>query len=314
MHPAFSVIFFTTASGAGYGLLALLGVLGPAGLIPVERWFGVAAFGLALGAVSFGLLASTFHLGRPERAWRALTQWRSSWLSREGVLAIVTYVPAGLFAIGWVFFEASHGLWGALGVAAALLAAATVGCTAMIYRSLRTIHQWDNGFVIPAYLVIGLMTGALWLNALAHLFGVAGGAVTVIALAAIVAAWVIKAAYWHFIDTTTSTSTPNTATGLRSGQVRLIDAPHTEDNYLLKEMGYRVGRKHARKLRLIARLAGFLLPLALVALTMILPAAAAAVAASLAALLASLGVVVERWLFFAEATHTVMLYYGAETA
>ncbi|MBT4940732.1 MAG: dimethyl sulfoxide reductase anchor subunit, partial [Rhodospirillaceae bacterium] len=101
MHPAYSVIFFTAASGAGYGLLGLMGVLNAGGYLPSDKWFGLTGFFLALGLITFGLLASTFHLGHPERAWRALTQWRSSWLSREGVLAVLTYVPAGLFAIGW---------------------------------------------------------------------------------------------------------------------------------------------------------------------------------------------------------------------
>lgn len=314
MHPAFSVIFFTTASGAGYGLLALLGVLGPAGVIPAERWFGLAALALALGAVSLGLLSSTFHLGHPERAWRALTQWRSSWLSREGVAAIATYAPAGLFAIGWVFLERNDGLWGFFGVGTAMMSAVTVGCTAMIYRSLKPIHQWHNGFVLPAYLALALVTGALWLNALLHLFGLGHWAVTATALAATAAGWAIKAAYWWFIDTNAAISTPNTATGLRTGRVRLIDAPHTEDNYLLKEMGYRVARKHAAKLRLVAHGTAFALPLVLTAATAALPPVLAAGAALLAAASVSLGVVVERWLFFAEARHAVTLYYGAEAA
>ena len=125
MHPAFSVIFFTTASGAGYGLLVLLGLLGPAGLLPPERGFGLGAFGLALGAVTFGLVSSTFPLGHPERAWRAFSQWRSSWLSREGVASVLAYLPAGLFALGWVGFEQHSGIWGLLGLGSAAMAALT---------------------------------------------------------------------------------------------------------------------------------------------------------------------------------------------
>ena len=68
MHPGLSVILFTTTTGAGYGMLVLLGVFGFAGLVPADFWFGVAAFGVALGAITFGLLSSTFHLGHPERA------------------------------------------------------------------------------------------------------------------------------------------------------------------------------------------------------------------------------------------------------
>src|ERR1700743_1805297 len=103
MHPAYSVIFFTSASGGGYFLLVLLGVFGGLGVLPPDAVLGLIAFGLAFAMLTAGLLSSTFHLGHPERAWRAFSQWRSSWLSREGVLSVATYVPAGLFAICGVF-------------------------------------------------------------------------------------------------------------------------------------------------------------------------------------------------------------------
>ena len=96
MHPAYSVILFTTASGAGYGLLAWLALAGVLGWVDADPWLGFAGFGLALALITAGLLSSTAHLGRPERAWRAFSQWRTSWLSREGVLAVLTYVPADL--------------------------------------------------------------------------------------------------------------------------------------------------------------------------------------------------------------------------
>ncbi len=88
MHTAYSIIFFTTASGAGYGLLLLLALLSLGGYVPAERWLGFSCFALAFGLITFGLLSSTYHLGHPERAWRAFGQWRSSWLSREGVMAV----------------------------------------------------------------------------------------------------------------------------------------------------------------------------------------------------------------------------------
>ena len=90
----------------------------------------------------------------------------------------------------------------------------------------------------------------------------------------------------------------------------MLEPPHTEENYLLKEMGFRIARKHRRRLRLVARLAGFTLPLAATAVALV---AGSTLAAALAVPSAALGLVVERWLFFAEAKHTVMLYYGAET-
>jgi DMSO reductase anchor subunit len=111
MHPAFSVVFFTTATGAGYGLLALLGMLGGLGFIPANFWLGFVGMAVALGLVAAGLLSSTGHLGRPERAWRAFSQWRSSWLSREGMASVATFIPAGLFGIGWVFSAAMAVGW-----------------------------------------------------------------------------------------------------------------------------------------------------------------------------------------------------------
>ena len=107
MHPAYSVILFTTASGAGYGLLALLGLTGASHGSASDFWFGAVSMLVALGLITVGLLSSTFHLGHPERAWRAFSQWRSSWLSREGVLAIATYVPACLFGLFWVLPDLS---------------------------------------------------------------------------------------------------------------------------------------------------------------------------------------------------------------
>ena len=77
MHPAYSVIVFTCASGAGYGLLiwlALAGVVG--GWTARAPGLGLAGFGLAFALITIGLLSSTAHLGRPERAWRAFSQWR----------------------------------------------------------------------------------------------------------------------------------------------------------------------------------------------------------------------------------------------
>jgi DMSO reductase anchor subunit len=106
-----------------------------------------------------------------------------------------------------------------------------------------------------------------------------------------------------------------TATGLgHLGKVRLFEAPHTSENYLLQEMGYRIARKHATKLRRLSLLLGFALPFLLSLAALLLSGAVGAAAAVIAAPLATLGVLIERWLFFAEAKHTVTLYYGAARA
>jgi sulfite dehydrogenase (quinone) subunit SoeC len=307
VHPSSSVIFFTTASGAGYGLLALLGVLAPFGVLPDDRMFGLVALALALGAITAGLVASLFHLGQRQRAWRAFSQWRSSWLSREGVAAVATFVPAGLFGIAWVFLgivSKTAGLLSAFG------AMATVFCTAMIYRSLKPVPRWHNRWVVPNYLALGLMSGILWLMLVLQIFGprpdLQGVVPVVIALAAF-----LKLAYWRFIDRAPAGSTAGSATGLGSfGTVRLFEAPHTSENYLLKEMAFSIARKHATKLRRIAMVLGFGLPFLLSFVPFAASGWPATGAAVLAAILGTAGVFVERWLFFAEAQHAVTLYYG----
>lgn len=311
MHPAYSVIFFTTASGAGYGLLALAAIFAVSGMLPASTWLGLVTTGLALGLIGGGLLSSTFHLGHPERAWRALSQWRSSWLSREGVLAVLTFVPAGLFALGWVFLGTTTGFFGWMGAFAAALAVATVFSTSMIYASLITIRQWNNGIVPVAYLVLGLMSGAILLELVTRLFGVHRSEIDVVAIGLLVAGWVVKLAYWHAVDTGRSKTTLGTATGLgRFGAVRLLEQPHTEENFLMLEMGYQIARKHAQRLRALAQLMLFVVPLAATVSALWVSGGLAMVLALVAAASLAVGLLAERWLFFAEAKHDCMVYYG----
>lgn len=306
MTPAFSVVFLTTASGAGYGMLLWLGVLDPLGLLPPKPWFGVVATLLALALSAAGLLASTFHLGHPERAWRAVSQWRSSWLSREGVLGLFVNLPALGFAIAWWFAGPADSITIALGLITALCAVATVASQAMIYATLKPVRQWHNGMVLPNFLLLSVFSGAVWLALLG-----AGTLVAAIAIALAVAAGIAKLAYWRHIETAAPAATIESATGLGSlGSVRALEAPHTEENYLLREMGYVIARKHAAKLRRIGFGLAFIAPLVLVIAGIAVGGATSTVLLCLAILAMSLGIYTERWLFFAEATHTVTLYYG----
>jgi len=314
MHPAYSVIFFTTASGAGYGALVWLAIFAATGTVAPTTWTGLAAFAMALGLVTAGLLSSTFHLGHPERAWRALTQWQSSWLSREGVAAVLAYIPALLFALGWIVFETHQGAWLVAGIATALTALVTVACTGMIYASLRAIPRWTDATVVPVYLVFALASGgALAFTVFAVIASPAPEWAWAVALV-IAAAWALKFVYWQRIDTAAPVATAESATGLGGiGRVSLFEAPHTSDNYIMREMGYRIARKHAARLRMIALLLGAAVPVpAFLAAGFLggIPTAILALA-GLAALAA--GVLVERWLFFAEAKHAATLFYGTDT-
>lgn len=310
MHPALSVVYFTTATGAGYGLLALLAGAIALGAIEPNRWFGFVALGLALALITSGLLSSTAHLAHPERAWRAFSQWRSSWLSREGVMAVLTYVPTSIFGIGWIVLGHTGGVVPAAGLAAAVLALVTVFTTGMIYASLKPIAAWNTPFTVPGYLIFAVMTGAVLFNALLRLFGADARWAGVFALLMIAVGWGWKVAAWRHNDALIPPSTANSATGLKGGSVRSIEWPHSEENYVLKEMGFRIARKHAAKLRRLVHLLAFAMPFAATALSLLAPAGVGVAAAVVAVIAQGPGMLAERWLFFAEAKHTVTLYYG----
>jgi DMSO reductase anchor subunit len=312
MHPAYSVILFTTASGAGYGLLALLGLAGAQHGPASSFAFGFTAIAVALALIIVGLLSSTFHLGHPERAWRAFSQWRSSWLSREGIVSIATFLPALVFAAAWTQLIDVPRLIAPAGMATALMCALTVFCTGKIYSTLKTIRAWHHPLTVPVYLVFALATGAPLLMAIAAAFGRWQAFQAILALAAIAAATALKFAYWRSTDSAERTLTIEAATGLapNGGTVRQWEVPHTSVNFVMKEMGYAVARKHALKLRRVVlallNLAAFASALTIIAVPFLF-----AVIATLAALAAAM---VERWLFFAEAQHVSGLYYGAARA
>jgi len=312
MHPAYSVILFTTSSGAGYGLLFWLGLAHAFGLAPDDRWLLFIAIALALILITVGLLASTAHLGHPERAIGAFSQWRSSWLSREGVVAVATYAPAGLLAFLWLF-GVETGLSNLLALLAAIGAAVTVYCTGMIYASLRTIRQWHHALVPLVYLALAAGTGALLFGFVLSLFGDGSVWPAFLTLICLAVGAALKWWYWRSIDSDRGQYTAEMAIGLGSiGRVKPLDPPHTRPNFIMREMGYRVARKHAEKLRQAVLLVLFAAPAILILLALI--TGWLTLLFALAVVAASLGILAERWLFFAEAEHVSMLYYGAERA
>lgn len=305
MHPATSIILFTVCSGAGFGLMAALGLPALWGDAPsgALAWIG---FTLAFALASGGLMASTFHLGHPERALRAFSQWKTSWLSREGVLAVVTLGVSGLYALSCLFGLPGGMIWGPLSAVLALL---TVFGTSMIYAQLKTVDRWHTSLTPLCFLAFALASGDVLAGLLRSALTEAGAGVwPLMAAISIFIAWTLKIRAWRQGDRAEPTSTPETATGLGVlGRVRLFEAPHTGGNYLLSEMGFQVARRHAEKLRVIALLLGAMVPmlLTLAASSGIVPTLCLALAAL--SLMAAL--FVERWLFFAEARHAVMAFY-----
>lgn len=309
MHPAFSVIFFTVSSGAGFGLFALLvlaDLLGLGGGLSTDQKLTAGIIALLL--VSAGLSSSVFHLANPKNAWRAFSRYRTSWLSREGVFAVIFFPFAiaylGLTWLNWTQFDV---LKMGAGVIAALLAWTTIFSTGMIYACLKTIRQWNSPLVPANYLALGHFLGALLLLAVASGGGVELGSYISLAMGLLVAAAALKAIYYFWIANPGATSSIQTATGFTRGTVRLLDTGHTHGTFLTQEFGFKIARQFSLLLKVVVFVAAFALPGVLLLAMLPTQDNLFVIAA-----VAILGIIAERWLFFAEARHVVNLYHGAQ--
>ena len=300
MHPAWSIIFFTCVSGLGLGLAGCL-VIGLIHLTSIHQIIVVGCLTFAL--IGSGLMSSTLHLGHPERAWRALTQWRSSWLSREGVLAILVLGCLSLWFLHCSLIGPTPVWFNFLVLA---LVVATVYATSMIYASLRTVFCWYSHLTPACYLAFSASGGMLIALLLINVFEQETSYLHWICVVILGASWACKLFWWRRLDNGGNKSNLATATGLGSfGEVRSLMHPHTSENYLQKEMGFKIARRHAMKLRLIAVTFGAFIPIIFsIAFPYQLLACFFAVISHIC------GMFIERWLFFAEAKHVVSLYYG----
>jgi len=230
-------------------------------------------------------------------------------LSREGAMAIVTFIPllisAWLSVVEGRYSPVSGGLQ-------IILSLVTVYCTAMIYASLRSVHAWHTKLTPLCYLLFAVAGGAILALFFAACESGPVRALSAAAIVALVAAWSAKSAWRNRMRDTKPLSTPESATGLGFiGSVRLLERPHVTENYLTREMGFRIARKHAAKLTRISFILGAIVPFILALIVLVSGQGPMAIISALLAVFAfAAGIVVERWLFFAEARHAVMNYYG----
>jgi DMSO reductase anchor subunit len=301
MHPAPSLIVFTVLTGLGLGMVAWMGL----GLGSESHLFGWIAGPLALAVTGIGGVASIGHLANPGNAWRAFSQWRSSWLSREACLMVATKICFVIYLAFWLLLDIR--IW-PLGWITAGLAVATVYATSMIYAQLRTVPRWSATPTPHLFIALSMSGGVLAGSAVKGLIGldvpIEYVLIWFVMAAAVTVWWQTQAAGARRGH---DGSSMETATGLAGlGQVRLFEPPHTGSNYLLKEMAFEVGRARAFQLRKLGAFAGFLIPLVLIILALGL----GAWVLMLALICHVAGMVFLRWLFFAEAEHVQALYYG----
>lgn len=302
MNPAFSVIFLTTLIGAGQGLFVALYGAELAGY--GDRGFLAAGGAVVLLFMVLGLVASFFHLGRPERAWRTATMWRSSWLSRE-VIALPLFMGlAGL----WTLMQATAAggsRW--VGLLALLACLALWVCTAMIYASIRFLQEWASAFTLVNYLLLGLASGFMLATALAgfHAVPLMPGFLAA-ALGFTVVGGVSRGLSLRRNARLKPKSTLQSAIGIRHPIIRQRAMGFMGGSFNTREFFHRRTPGALRQVKTAFVLGAFVVPVALALLALYVNAPAVL---ALAFAVQYLGLLAERWFFFAQANHPQNLYY-----
>jgi sulfite dehydrogenase (quinone) subunit SoeC len=305
MHPAFSVLLLTTLIGAAQGLmLALVGLEAWTTLRGVELPTALLVAGSAVAVVLsvLGLLASFFHLGHPERAWRAMAGWRTSWLSREVIVLPAFIGMTGLYGLA---HHMSYGatLW--LGGLTVVLALALFVCTGMIYAAVRVIREWATPWTVVNFGLMGLASGLSVAAALAAVLTTpyaAGFAVGAL-LATLAAALTRAVALWRNARLKPA-STLQSAIGVRHPKIVQKTQGSMGGSFNTREFFHGKPQDTVRRIFWSAVLGGFVLPVLMLA-------AGSSSAAALLTVVAVqyAGLLAERWIFFAQANHPQNLYY-----
>ena len=324
MHPAFSVIFLTTLIGAAQGLfLAVFAgqVYSDLGVVsePLEDEFFV--FGTIIIAIlmALGLFASFFHLGRPERAWRTITKWKTSWLSRE-VLVLPTF---SLMAIIWgllhywgyhpVVFsptnEVQISLSMAIGLLAAGLAMLLYLSTGMIYATIKFIQEWATPLTVINYTILGIASGFTLATTLASSLG--------LETTFYYANWAILLTILGFVTRMITLyrnthlklkSNEQTAIGVRHPNIRQTSQGAMGGSFNTREFFHHQTDTTVAIIKWFFIVAAFFVP---VSLLLIALGTGQSALFGAAFVIQYFGLLAERWFFFAQARHPQNIYYAA---
>ena len=321
MHPAFSVIFLTTLIGAGQGLfLALFTVESYAafGLLPGQsNEFYAIGSAITIVLLVLGLVASFFHLGRPERAWRSATKWRTSWLSRE-VIALPAFMGA-VFLYGvahWLGFNpvfaqlpsgAPVNLTAALGSVAWVLAFALYICTGMIYACLRFLREWYTPLTVINYILLGGASG--------FSLGAALAAALAPDVMPLLAGWALIITFLGLVGRSATLirnarlkpkSTLQSAIGIKHPKIVQKTMGLMGGSFNTREFFHGQNRGLLRSIKWVFLVTAFLVPMVLLGMGLSMAAGGVLL---LAFVIQYAGLLAERWFFFAQSNHPQNLYY-----
>lgn len=308
MNPAFSVVFLTTLIGVGQGLfLALYAgemlVLSGAAAAPDGRSFYALGSAVSLLFLGGGLLASFFHLGHPERAWRAIAMWRTSWLSRECIV-----LPTFMFSV-FLYGVAHYFGWhsAAIGGVAAILCSALFVCTGMIYACIKFLQEWSSPLTLVNYILLGSASGFTLATAFA--FFAAPDLVRIYGITAIIltfAALISRMASLYRNARIKPKSTLQTATGIRHPRIVQKAQGAMGGSFNTREYFHGKSALFFRSVKWIFLVLAFPLPALLLGSGL---AEASALLLTAAFVVQYTGLIAERWFFFAQANHPQNLYY-----
>ena len=322
MHPAFSVIFLTTLIGVGQGLFLALytgQLYSVVKVLPVQdsaTFYGTGSAVAVLFLVA-GLFASFFHLGHPERGWRAASQWRTSWLSREVIVLPAFMGMTALYGVihyfGWnpVLFTFREtfavDLSLIIGALNTIMAFTLFLCTAMIYACIKFLQEWATPLTVVNYTLLGSASGFTLTTAFAAYQGsdltpFYGGWAIILTLAALVtriSSLIRNARIQH-------RSTLRTAIGIRHARIAQKSQGFMTGSFNTREFFHGAPRFVFNLVKWLFLVLVFPVPIALLSLGM---ATQAGAVFAIAFAVQYLGLMAERWFFFAQANHPQNLYY-----
>jgi len=311
MHPGFSVIFLTTLIGAGQGLFLALYAAELAAVLhvvalPPARGFFVPGVMLSLAFTGAGAVASLFHLGHPERAWRALAMWRTSWLSREGIALPSFMLAVFLYGLAhWLEWRATL----AIGAVAVVLCLILFVCTGMIYACIKFLQEWASPLTVINYAVLGCASGFTLASAFAAFtadrlvvpYVAAAIAFTLLGLATRCASLLRNSRIKH-------KSTLQSALGIHHPRIVQKSQGFMGGSYNTREFFHGRSKAFLRSIKWIFLALAFALPLLLLGFSL---NHVSAIVLSLAFVVQYAGLIAERWFFFAQSNHPQNLYYQA---
>ena len=322
MHPAFSVIFLTTLIGVGQGLFLALytgQLYSVIKVLPVQDSPGFYGYGslLALVFLAAGLVASFFHLGRPERAWRSAAKWKSSWLSREVIVLpafmSTTFIYAMIHINNWnpILFSLSKDFIVDLslfvGAINTVLAFSLFICTAMIYACIKFLQEWATPLTVVNYTLLGMASGF----ALSTVFA----AYVESDLINFYGSWSITLTVFAFITRGASLirnnnikykSNLSSAIGIRHTNIKQKAQGSMGGSFNTREYFHGAKPAFFKSIKWVFLVLVFVLPVALLTGGL---ANDMFILFVLAFIVQYIGLIAERWFFFAQANHPQNLYY-----